>query len=586
MLAEHADSAATAENSRPSAWAERTTRAALPIVRPVALQSNLPQRRSLVTQVPTTSQPSPEDVLRQIPDPTEVRALFAARLKELEREAARRDEQRVVSNYRRMVDEAERLLAELSRPDPIRLSLAECIQRAIEHSYAIRIEAYNPAISQTQLVEAEAAFDAVFFLDSAWQNLDAATPPSQLAAGQSDIRSISGGIRKLLPTGMQVSTVLSQNRRKTDLSFQTLNPAYSSSFTATITQPLLRGFGLDYNRSQVNIQRAQLEIAREIFLQRVRDTLQQVEQAYWRLAQARRSVSIFAASTAQNFITYENMKGRLGHDATPVEVANSESRWRNSRVTFLETIKNVRDAEDVLKLLMNDPELLLSRDIELIPTAAPVAVPFALDHFAEVRAALDARSEIRQARATIEQTRIQTAAAKNQSMPQLDLNFNYEVQGIGSSADASFDNLTTNRFRSFTVSVNFSYPFGNRARRAAYRRAQLQESQAVVGLNQVTDGVVQEVNNAIRTLQVRYSQISPQFQAVLAAARNLRALQARTQAINPNYLETELSGVEQLANGRNRLLQVITDYNVGVVDLERAKGTLLQYNNVVVTDQP
>jgi outer membrane protein TolC len=160
------------------------------------------------------------------------------------------------------------------------------------------------------------------------------------------------------------------------------------------------------------------------------------------------------------------------------------------------------------------------------------------------------------------------------------------VQGIGVSADSSFDNMTTNRFRSYALSASFSVPFGNRGPRARLHQAKLRETQAVVGLHQVIDGIVQEVNNAVRALQVRYTQISPQFDAVRAAERNLRALAARTQAISPSYLETELSAVEQLANTRNRLLLLVTDYNIGVADLERAKGTLLEYNNIVLTDAP
>ena len=85
---------------------------------------------------------------------------------------------------------------------------------------------------------------------------------------------------------------------------------------------------------------------------------------------------------------------------------------------------------------------------------------------------------------------------------------------------------------------------------------------------------------------MRYTQIPPQLDAVIAASDNLRAFQARAETVNPNYLETELSAIEQLANTRQRLVQVIVDYNLAVVQLERAKGTLLEYNNVVVSDEP
>ncbi len=85
---------------------------------------------------------------------------------------------------------------------------------------------------------------------------------------------------------------------------------------------------------------------------------------------------------------------------------------------------------------------------------------------------------------------------------------------------------------------------------------------------------------------VGYTNVAPQWKAAQAAERNLRALQARAQRIDPTYLETELNTIEQLANARTILLQVVTDYNLALVQLEKAKGTLLEYNNVVVTDEP
>ena len=91
------------------------------------------------------------------------------------------------------------------------------------------------------------------------------------------------------------------------------------------------------------------------------------------------------------------MQERQRHDATPVELANSESRYRQRLVQYLEAIKDVRDAEDTLKNLLNDSELKLSERLEIIPTDTPLVAPLTVDHFAEVRAALDSRAEIRQA---------------------------------------------------------------------------------------------------------------------------------------------------------------------------------------------
>jgi outer membrane protein TolC len=564
-----------------------------PVARPASGQANLPQRTALLTQPATASQPSPEEVLAEMPDPRDADTAFGRRLEALRHEQAAQQDQRVVRNYERVAAQAAEYLKKVALPQQQMLSLSECIQRALSNNYSIRVEAYNPAISQTQIVEAEAAFDVEFFLNTSWANLDQAVEPHTLP-GTSDTRALQAGFRELLPSGMQASIALAQQRlwsgtAQASAQGQPLkiwNPTWPTNLVGTLRQPLLRGFGLDVNRAQIDLGRVNYQISQETFVQRVRDTLLDVESAYWRLAQSRRTASILAESVAQNFITFQNMKERLGHDATEVEVANSESNFQTAYVNYLEAVKLVRDAEDRLKDLINDPDFKLSDNIEIIPTEVPDVAAMVLDHFGEVRTALDRRAEIRAAQQRINGARIGTAAAKNAILPQLDLTFTYEVQGTGNTAEHGFNDMTSNRFISYTLAASFSYSFGERKARAAYRRARLQESQAVVGLNQLADAVVEEVNGAIRTLMVRYEQLPPSLSSVVSAERNLRALQARTQRIDPTYLQTELSAVGQLAQARSTLLQVVTDYNVGIIQLEKAKGTLLDYNNIVVTDGP
>jgi outer membrane protein TolC len=574
MLVEHQQESRTvaAESSRPMAD-------------PVPSQSNLPRRAALPVEPGTTDQPLPDDVLSQVPDPSDAPAVFAGRLERLRQQQLNRQDQRVVRNFERVVEQANEYIGMVALPEKVPIGLAECVQRALEHNYSIRFQAYGPAISQAQIVEAEAAFDVEFYLDASWANLDQATL-SAFSAGTSDTRNVEGGLRQRLPAGGEASVGLGLRRQRTDFSsdIQVINPAYNTAFTITLRQPLLRGFGLDINRAQIEISRTDYRISYEQFIQKVRDTLVDVETAYWELARVRRIASVLAESVAQNFITYQNMKERLEHDATDVEVANSESRWQQRYVEYLESIKNIRDAEDQLKNLLNDPELKLSEQLEIIPIETPFVAPMVLDHFAAVRSALDRRSEIREARDQIDRARIGTNVAKNAILPRLDVTFQYELQGAEGSAANAWYSMTRNNFASYTVGAQFAYSFGERAARAAWQRARHQESQAVVALNQVTDFIVEEVNDTIRTLLVRWEQLPPQLASVRAAERNLRALQARTQRIDPAYLETELAAVEQLANTRRTLLTVVFQYNIGIIQLEKAKGTLLDYNNVAVTD--
>jgi outer membrane protein len=541
-------------------------------------------RRALLVQPTVTTQPAPQDVLDEIPDPSGADEVFARRIERLERGTT---EQRLRNNYRRAVEQARAYLEDFHKPRTMELGLSDCLRRALLHNYAIRIESYNPAISQARLVEAEAAFDVIFFLNTSYTRRDEPTP-SQISPGGQDVRSIDGGFRKLLPTGMQVSTSLRQTRTEfmPEFRFQQLNPAYQSSFVTELRQPLLRGFGLDYNRAQIAIRRLDQRIADRSFATQVRQTLLDVETAYWQLVQARRNVVIIAESAGQNFVTYKNLEARREHDVNPVEINSAQARWLFRETQYRDAVRAARNTEDALKNAINDPELKLSEEIELIPTETPYLAPLAVDQLAEVRLALDERSEVEEAKLRIEQTRVQSMVAKNETLPQLDLTFSYEVLGLGNSADNSFDNLTTSRYQSYAVGAQFSYALGNRGPEAKLRAAHLQESQAIVALNRLTDNIVVEVNGAVRAIRLGYENIPSQFLTVQADERSLRAFQAQAQTINFVYLDAELGRVEQLNNSRATLLRSVTDYNIAIVRLEAAKGTLARYNNIVLLDEP
>jgi len=57
---------------------------------------------------------------------------------------------------------------------------------------------------------------------------------------------------------------------------------------------------------------------------------------------------------------------------------------------------------------------------------------------------------------------------------------------------------------------------------------------------------------------------------------------ARAERKDFNSLNSELSARQSLANARRAMLAAIVDYNIATIDLQRARGTLLEYNHVVV----
>ncbi|HPF37027.1 MAG TPA: TolC family protein [Phycisphaerae bacterium] len=516
-----------------------------------------------------------------LPDPIKAPQVLDKRLAitEFGQDLIRREHEEIYST-------TKALIREIDRPDKIRLSLDDCLRRAVTNNYQIKNDAYAPAISTAQIVQAEGAFDPVFFFNANRNNTDRPTP-SALQPSATDTTAYQTGIRKLLTTGATVT--LTEAMARVDnpgFTFQTLNPSWTHNFIAELRQPILRNFGADITRSQINIRKHERRINEEQFRGTVTEILSNTEQAYWQLVAARRNVVIAAEILAQAKLTYTQVKAREDFDAYQVLLKQSEANLRGREFQYIDVKNNVRNAEDQLLNLLNDPELPMSADFEIVPVDEPIVTEIIHDRFDAVETALERRPEIIQSRRAVDIARINLGISKNQALPTLDLVYRATVSGLGASSDSAFDQMTTNNFIDQYVGVEFAWSFGERAERAGIRIAAFQQSQAVLSYKQALDNIITDCRVALRNLTVNYEQMGPSHKALLAANENLRSLQERQERKSPAELDAVFNAQARLADSRRALLQSAIDYNIGLVNVERAKGTLLEYNNISLDEAP
>jgi outer membrane protein len=502
-----------------------------------------------------------------------------ARVKELLETAATAKERKL---YQMQFD----LLSSIRVPQKkAELSLLDAIHRMLANNYAIRVAAYQPAIDTARVVEAEAAFDATFFFNFTNDKRNRPSSTPALSGTNTENRTFNTGIRKLLITGTQVEISHQWTRTNTDLSFSTINPAYQQTLVASARQPLLRNFGIDFNRSQINIRRNDRRISEQQLRRQIRDQLQAVEDAYWLLVQARRAVTIQAELITYTQDLYDTLAARLGFDVFKAQVDQVKAQLDSRKADFVRVINSVWDAQDELKRLMNDPEFDLATEVAIIPTDVPQFEPFMLDRLTQLQSALDNRSELKEAKLRVENARIGVGVAKNQALPRFDVAFTTDANGLGVSFNQAHRQLTDFDFLSYTVLVEFEVPIGNRAARAVLRQARLTYAQAAVAVRQLIEDICTEVNVAIRRIQSEYDQLEPRATSSIAARDFLNAIRAREQAKTPEQINTELGAQQSLASERAGLLQSLVDYNRAIINLERVKGTLLKYDNVVLEEQ-
>ncbi len=469
----------------------------------------------------------------------------------------------------------------IRRPKQVEMSLSDVIERTLRSNYSIVEQSYTPAIASTAIVQAQAAFDGAFFSNMIRTKTDQPTA-NELVTSGSDFFSSSSGLDKLLPSGAVVSGRYDIRRIKQTLSFQTLNPAYTSQFVLTLNQPLLRGFGLDYNRRFIVVAEKRRAIGDLSFRSTVEDTLRQAERLYWSLVLARRSLVARARLIADFEAIYDYLQARSDFDVLPVNLFTTEASLKAERTNFLADQANVLNIEDQLVALMNDPGKNLVDNVELVPTDFPSLERVRTDSVAEAQLALEHRPDILSQELQVEIKRIDANARKNEELPQLDLSFTVTSTGLGGNANSSFDEVSRNEFINYDIRVQYRLPIGNRSARALHRQEELLHAQEAARLRRIIEGAIRDVNIAVRNLDTSYDQITPGLDALEARQREVNSQVARAERKNYATLTTELGAWRALSNTRIALLRVIVDYNNAIVDLEFSKGTLLQHYNIVI----
>lgn len=531
--------------------------------------------RELVNMAGDPTEIPSERILFHLPEPDNDRARILERLQEL-RDAGTAGDVRYLERVLTLVES-------INRPRKLHLSLDETLRRVLESNYSIDIVRYNPAIEATRVVEAESAFDAVLFANATRNNIDQPSG-SQLAATDIDTSSVTAGIRKLLPTGLQVSAEYRLDRTRTNLSFQQINPEYVTDFVLSLRQPLLRGFGVDFNRSLILIAQNEQRRSDWAFRIQLRDTLRRAEEAYWRVVQARRDVVISARLLVDFEQILEYLDARKDFDVIPVQLNATRANLEQSRADFIRRVAAVFDAEDALIALMNSDDVDLADSIEIVPTDFPVIEPVVLDRLTEIRTALEFRPELHQQRLAVKNAKLSELRTGNLELPRLDLTYSQTTEGLDKNSSASFSEATTSNFISYSMGIEFEIPIGNRGPRAATQRARLQHKQSMSALRQALEEVTLDVTTTVRALEVAYDQIRPSYESSEARLREVDSIVARAERKDLNTLNSELAARQNLAASRRAMLNAMVEYNIAIIDLERAKGTLLNYNNVLLTD--
>ncbi len=460
---------------------------------------------------------------------------------------------------------------------------------------------YDPAISETQVQAALAAFDTTLETSMFWEQDDRPPGTSFLGVfrqpGMRDTATFRSALTKPLATGGQARIAFN-----TDYLLVPLPRApgvaddkaqYTSNVEFSLRQPLLRGAGVEFNRAPIVIARLQSDQSVWDFKQAVLALTRSVEEGYWNLHSAYvtlRSVEEVIPLAAE-VVRIEESRLEF-QKAIPADVAQARTQFEEFRQQRVQAMANLLAAEAALRQVLGLPPADGRR---IVPKDDPLDVPVRVDWAATVTAALENRPEIVRERLAVRVRELQLLIARNGLRPQLDAEGLWRVNGLGQALDDAIDVITDDKFTDWQLGVTLRIPLGFRREAADVQRAQLELDKENAILRERVHETAHTLNNIVQNIDALYEQ----YQAARARRQASRewAQGARIRFENPppaaegqdallNALNIYLQALRSSTAGATDVASLLSRYNTELARLEEAKGTLLAANNIRLDEDP
>src|SRR5690349_7835985 len=181
----------------------------------------------------------------------------------------------------------------------------------------------------------------------------------------------NAGLQQGFSTGGSVNVALNNSRQLNNAFNSSYSPFVGSNLGVTVTQPLLRGFGINLNRRFIRIAHNQRKITSLLFQQHLIETVYGVTRLYTDLVALHEDVKVKEESVALAEKLYGDTKAQVDEGTlAPVEMTRANAQVFTSRQDLINSRGLLEEQEAILKTVLTrrgnqDPEVAGAR---IIPT--------------------------------------------------------------------------------------------------------------------------------------------------------------------------------------------------------------------------
>ena len=489
----------------------------------------------------------------------------------------------------------QHVMDSLREHQPLPADIHTLLYLALQHSNQIKIAKRDPLIRETAIQEADSNFDWTRYLDSAFNDTSEPIGNSLTAGGTADrfddrVFQATAGARRLTRYGGILDISQRFGWQDNNSVFLVPDNQATSQLTVSYTHPLLRGRGATYNNSLVFLARVDAEVAEQEFLATLQEELLEITRSYWALYLERATLAHQMRLFLKTQEIYQTLKARQGVDTQRTQLITAASALENRRSDLIRARTAVTNAETRLRGLINAPELARSDLAELIPAEPPSVNFINADLQTEIQTAVQNRPEVLAAIRQVKAGSTRLGIAQHELLPVLNLVTQGYLNGLQGDTDfgeAFLDQFSTGR-PSYSIGIQYELPVGNRLARARLCRRQHELAQLQDEYARALEAIQTEIDIAVRELNTAYMEIGAKSRALAAAEAEADTIEQRwLRLVDGNgsgglNLESLLRAQERVTENERDYVTSVLTYNLAMVSLKRANGTLLQSENVNV----
>lgn len=447
----------------------------------------------------------------------------------------------------------------------LNLTVSDVIRLTIEKNTDIESESYNPRIAEADIMTSKGDFDPSMKigLDESYDRQKQSLDINSTTEGQINYNATLSG---KAPTGTLYELKWQNYRYNGNSAFLNLFSYYSSGLSLTLTQSLLRGFGLGVQLTNLNVAKNTLQIKKYAYDAAVVAKVSEAVKDYWELVSTRKAIE--SAEIALNLArqTCNEVNARIAAGmAAPVDIYAAEAELAVREEALLEAEKTAKNAENTLKGVMNIA--LVGTALVTLSMHSEPSPPPTLESITQQ--ALQLRQDYQQALIEKKNRELLSRYYKNQLLPDLSAIASYGQSGMDGQYHSTIDELTSGKFFSWKLGVVLNIPIFNWTNRGTSMRADLELRRSDAALREIEKKVTLETAEALNNLNYAIKKIA-------ASGKSLKAAEIALEAESGKFR----AGMSTL----NDLLKFQRDYSSALYDEAKSRAeyakSLVELNRV------